>query len=239
MYKNIPDSKLDSILNDAIELAKFNTMRSNGFMDRNKTTGGLFEDDDEGSIDTEPAPGPKLVVFDGESEDMNWEKFKPKPEELQDSDEEPEDSELLKKIKDRVAQRIKFWTEEDPIFANGKSKPDNTIEYFLQNEFNKNGTRKRHPKDKVMCEICGCAIRRSLTTTHLRTKKHRRTAAELDMRIQSRLHYNHYNNKDHKLFALPHIPTTNELNEIIQRKVEEMVKQQLAEKVKKPLNDFK
>lgn len=214
MYKNIPDAAIDLILNDPLELAKLNDMRSNGFVDREKYAPGVFEDDNDDSIDTEPAPGPKLVVFDGDG-NVDWDEFKPV---IVDDDEDR----INRKIKEKYKERIQFWTDDDPIF-NGKSKPDNTIEYFLKNQFNKNGTRKTHFKDRILCEICGCAIRRSLITQHLRTKKHRRAAADLDMRIQARM------SSKNKVIA---IPADKELNDIIQRKVNELFQ-------RRPLQSFK
>lgn len=185
MYKNLSEKAIEDLIDNPLELAKFNTMRAMNFVDPESDAREVLELVDDSGPNVEEKLTAAKIVFDGDEGNVDLTEFK-QFYTIED-DSEPIDEDVKAKCRAKLRERILFWTEDNPEFVGHKSKPDNTIEYFLDNEFNKNGTRKLHHRDRIMCEICGCCIRRSQTTAHLRTKKHRNAAADLDYRLHNRL----------------------------------------------------
>lgn len=96
-------------------------------------------------------------------------------------------TELKRRKQERINKlRMEFWDNESKRKF-GLTKPDNTVVYVLKDVFNKNGSRKKHPADKILCDFCHSVFRRSHVTKHRRTFKHRQACKATEAMIQAQL----------------------------------------------------
>jgi len=176
MYTNLNDNEINIIADNPLERAEYEMSARNDFFKE------LVDDENES-----PEKVPKRIVFDGKGPDEEldtvWKGFK----QLQTLDDEPSDKltpEKVRRLEQLHRLRLEFWTSDDAP-TEGRSTPSNVVRFELEQDNPKKP--KLHWNDKIMCQICGSVIRRNLSTYHLRTKKHRLAAVDLELRLASRV----------------------------------------------------